>query len=396
MSFLDSYVDGSIILSSLGKKPKVAAKAIVKKKPVAKKAAPKPPVAQIEQDLGEPGYDESEAEMQAAVDAMEQGGEEDPFGDAGGGGDSGGDSSSSDSGGGGSAAPADAAAAAAPAAATPAAADVPAAPAGSGSMSFDMQTKSRYAGARTATAPTSSPAMNRQLDSSARSSYSAPARTSTVAPAATTRATTLATAAAPVNTATRTSTVSRTATPVSLAPTSRTGMLRTAVRGDDALPFIIASPIPSVSPEAWTRFVIGVRNGVPVGAVSESNELGMFSLKPKRLGDLKLLANVRSVRSPNGRMVWTGDFVPPMSAKRFLSDPSAQYQAFCASMKNYLTKLQSGEIARPDGGKPSGITLSGVLAILHRCGPSGLKTWNNEHDRFPDTIALYGRTNGIF
>ena len=42
------------------------------------------------------------------------------------------------------------------------------------------------------------------------------------------------------------------------------------------------------------------------------------------------------------------------------------------------------------------ITLSGALAILHRCGPNGLKSWSDESARFPMTVALFERTNGIF
>jgi hypothetical protein len=78
----------------------------------------------------------------------------------------------------------------------------------------------------------------------------------------------------------------------------------------------------------------------------------------------------------------------------FLTDPNLQYVTFVKSMKNYVDGLRSGTITKPDGGKPAGATLSGVLAILHRAGPQGLKNWNI--DRFQQTEELYERVNNIF
>ncbi len=382
MSLFDSYVDGSTVLASLGKKSKVPLKAVQKKVPAKPKANPGPPVAQIEEEMGQPDGD-VDAEMDAAVSAMDSefggGGEEPLEGGGGGGGDL--------------AIPSAAAPAAEPAA--PAAAETPAADPGYGPTSdvsnFRLTAMSRRVPQATGYYNASGPGLPRPSAPKSTLSTLSKVATAVVAPTRTVSKVASPVAVAPTRTATRVATTTTT------APTKSTA-LRTAtrVRGDEPLPFIISSPIPGISSDAWTRFVMAIRNGAQVGAVSDSNELGMFAMKPRRLGDLKLLTNVRTARSPKGRMVWTGDFPAPMTAKRFLSDPSAQYQAFVASMKDYVNKLRSGEIARPDGGRPDGMTLSGVLAVLHRCGPSGLKTWNNENDRFPDTIALYGRTNGIF
>lgn len=153
------------------------------------------------------------------------------------------------------------------------------------------------------------------------------------------------------------------------------------------------SELPGVSSEAWTKFARAMRTAQR-GAVSASNGIGGWELKPRRLADLGLMKNTSCVRSATGRMVWVGEFVSPLTLKDFLANTKLQYQAFSASMRKYLAGLRNGSIAKPDGGTPAGITLSGVLAILHRCGPNGLKSWNTK--QFPDTAALYESANGIF
>jgi len=167
------------------------------------------------------------------------------------------------------------------------------------------------------------------------------------------------------------------------------------VSGDDVLPFVVKSELPKVSDEAWTRFALAMRTAQP-GAVSKSNALGMFEMKPRRLADLDLVINLSCSRSKDGRVIWVGEFIPPLTAKMFLTDPNLQYVTFVKSMKNYVDGLRSGTIPKPDGGKPAGASLSGVLAILHRAGPKGLKNWNDESSRFEETETLYDKVNGIF
>ena len=65
-------------------------------------------------------------------------------------------------------------------------------------------------------------------------------------------------------------------------------------------------------------------------------------------------------------------------------------------MRRYVDGLRDGSVAKPKGGWPVGMTLSGALAVLQRCGPSGLVTWNDAGKRFPATVTLYERANGIF
>lgn len=160
---------------------------------------------------------------------------------------------------------------------------------------------------------------------------------------------------------------------------------------------VLESGLQGISDRAWTDFVYALKVAEP-GAVSDSNEHGMFAMKPRRLADLGVMGNLRCTRAPTGpkRMVWVGDFVKPMTREKFLASPGAQYKALCDSMRAYVRGLSDGSVPNPAGGRPADMTLSGALAVLHKCGPSGLKSWNDEGDRFPATVALYDKTNGIF
>lgn len=160
-------------------------------------------------------------------------------------------------------------------------------------------------------------------------------------------------------------------------------------------PRVLKSEIPNVSNEAWTNFVLAMKTAQPT-AVSASNSLGMFEMKVRRLVDLGLVRNAKRTRSPSGRLMWLGEFVPPLTEREFLNKPSKQYEVFINSTKSYISGLVDGSVNKPDGGFPVGMTLSGALSILHRCGPTGLKGWNDPSDRFSDTVALYEQTNGLF
>lgn len=152
----------------------------------------------------------------------------------------------------------------------------------------------------------------------------------------------------------------------------------------------LPSPISHVPREAWTTFCRAMQTQ-RLGQVSESNSLGLFELKPRRLGDLGLVDRLSLTRASNGRMVWVGSFKPPLSAKAFLTNPLLQYNSFVQSMVSYMREIRNGSIVLPDG-----MSLSGALAILHRCGPKGIVNWHQEKGRFPDTKAAYERAKDIF
>lgn len=141
-----------------------------------------------------------------------------------------------------------------------------------------------------------------------------------------------------------------------------------------------------ISDEQWTAFVRASMTA-PTSAVSASNALGAFELKPRRLADLGLVCNLRQTRSKkSGRTIWVGTFVAPLTTEHFLKNLAMQFRAFSASMSNYANRITQGEIEIPQGA-----SLSGALAILHRAGVAGLKGVRMSH-----TTAAFERANGIF
>lgn len=149
---------------------------------------------------------------------------------------------------------------------------------------------------------------------------------------------------------------------------------------------ILRSPLEGVPDEAWSTFVSASLTS-KFDAVSPSNHLGAFELTPRRLADLGLLKGLKRMQSKkSGRSIWVGKFVPPMTDKDFLKNPQIQFAVFKASMVDYSRRISVGEIQMP-----SGVSLSGALAILHRAGPSGLKG-----KRFESTQAAFEKVDGLF
>lgn len=164
-------------------------------------------------------------------------------------------------------------------------------------------------------------------------------------------------------------------------------------RMDDDDTVLLASEVEGASDEQWTEFVrrmISAR----LTAVSASNALGMFEMMPRRLADFGYVTQLQRAqpKRDNGkkRTIWVGKFVAPLTSKAFLRSPRAQYQVFCQSMRDYVRRIESGEIEPCDD-----LTLSGALAVLHRIGPHGCARWS-AGDRFTDTIAFVERVDEVF
>lgn len=155
----------------------------------------------------------------------------------------------------------------------------------------------------------------------------------------------------------------------------------------------LPSPLEGVSDDDWTKWVLVMRTSDP-NAVSNSNALGMFAFKLRRLEDIGLMRNVAPINArKTGHMGWTGEWIAPLSQDAFLNNPSVQYRALAASSQLYTMALADGDIAKPSDDK---ISLSGALALLHKCGPRGFEQWSDESKRKPSTVALYGAANEIF
>jgi hypothetical protein len=160
---------------------------------------------------------------------------------------------------------------------------------------------------------------------------------------------------------------------------------------DDGEDKKIPSALPGVDDDAWTQFVREMAIA-PLTSVSRSNALGMFAIMPRRLADFGLVKKLQRTQSANDplRTIWVAVFVPPLTCEMFLKNPQVQYRVFGQSMRDYAKKMNDGSIERDPR-----MSLSGALAILHRCGPSGLETWKNG-DRFPETMMTYDRVAGVF
>ncbi len=151
----------------------------------------------------------------------------------------------------------------------------------------------------------------------------------------------------------------------------------------------LTSPLPGIADAAWTRFVRACAQSA-LGAVTDSNALGMFEMMPRRLADFGFVENLKRVKAPSGRMVWVGDFVAPLTCEAFLHSPKAQYNAFTSSMADYAARIWRGVVE-----KPADVSLSGALALLHRLGPQGLESWQ-KGKRFEATRVVFERAQGIF
>jgi hypothetical protein len=145
------------------------------------------------------------------------------------------------------------------------------------------------------------------------------------------------------------------------------------------------SPLEGVSDKAWAKFVSGMMVGAFDQVHADANALGAFRLMPRRLADLGYITDLRQRKSRStGKTIWTGGFVGGVRA--FLESPRLQYAAFEKSMVDYAWKLKSGDIARP-----AGMSLSGSLAVLHRGGPTALRSKIR-----PATRALLEKVAGVF
>lgn len=162
------------------------------------------------------------------------------------------------------------------------------------------------------------------------------------------------------------------------------------------------SPLKGVTDEQWKAYLRALATPSHSGKVSAKLALGAFLFTYPRLADLGLVRNVRRA-TLNGRPVWTGDFVAPLTLERFLDSPTLQLEAMAKSAVDYAPKVRvlfdKYLGARFVGATNQPATLSGLLAIAHRGGLKGLASWvKNEGDRakFPNTTAAYNAANGIF
>ena len=73
--------------------------------------------------------------------------------------------------------------------------------------------------------------------------------------------------------------------------------------------------------------------------------------------------------------------------RAMLESPRVRKATGPLEVRDYVERVRSRKISLP-----SGMSLSGALAVMHRAGPSGLAG----DARFPETEALRNRAEGIF
>ena len=147
-------------------------------------------------------------------------------------------------------------------------------------------------------------------------------------------------------------------------------------------PALFRSPLEGVHDATWDRFVRAMSTQM-IRDISKGGGIGSFDLRPRRLGELGVLSNMR--RDENRR--WVGDFVAPYTRETFLQNAILQYKVFSLSMKKYDEELVKMNI-------PDGASHSGCLAILHCGGHGALEQWPDK--AFKNTRTVFDRTNNIF
>lgn len=151
---------------------------------------------------------------------------------------------------------------------------------------------------------------------------------------------------------------------------------------------LLRSQLPGVSDDAWTRFVRALETQ-PLDAVTGSGSLGCYEMRPKSLVDLGLMANLRT--STSGAL--EGDFFLPLTQRRFLASPVAQFNALCDILERFDADIGRKGVL--------GLSRSGALAVLHRAGRGGLKHWGGKKRwgskvKHESTLALVTAVEGIF
>jgi len=163
------------------------------------------------------------------------------------------------------------------------------------------------------------------------------------------------------------------------------------------------SPLPETDAAGWARFAHALRTGEP-STITPDGRLGMWALSPRRLGELGIMDNVRQVAGPGGRKLWAGEFRAPWTSAAWLADARAQLAALAVEAAHHRKAILAdaelrAHLGAPLAGETAPVTLSGMLAIAHVAGISGLKSWLAEpgdRQKFTRTTALFRRATGAF
>ena len=93
---------------------------------------------------------------------------------------------------------------------------------------------------------------------------------------------------------------------------------------------------------------------------------------------------------------WLGQWCQGLTEEKFLGNLPVQYAVFVRSMRAAAPKV-SPLVGKVVDGKIA--TLSGLLGVSHVAGERGVEGFVTDpqvRTRFPSTVAVWTRTNGIF
>lgn len=156
---------------------------------------------------------------------------------------------------------------------------------------------------------------------------------------------------------------------------------------------------PVANDRQWKRFARKLATQ-RVGEISVSGRMGLFGIGARRLKDLGLMTDVKKVEL-EGKSIYMGTFIPPMSMERFLHSTSIQYSIFKKSMLDYHKSIEESGLSKLIGQEigVESLTMSGLLGLVSQAGIKGAKGWlakPQERERFPHTTQTFLETNGIF
>lgn len=163
----------------------------------------------------------------------------------------------------------------------------------------------------------------------------------------------------------------------------------------------VAVPLEGVAPQVWVAFV---RHFVSPNVVTKHFRYGVFGMTVRRLVDLGVMKNPRSLRQKGGpqkggpSIVWVAKWVPPLNLEGFLRDTMGQYRLFAESIRRFANEAPVKEcVGREVDGQS--VTLSGALAVAHRGGLPGFDAWfreSKQRSQFKWTTQAFERCNGLF
>lgn len=187
-----------------------------------------------------------------------------------------------------------------------------------------------------------------------------------------------------------------TLTPLLLFPAALVGYaLAVSRRGLSMLPPERSSPLLGVPALSWSRFVT-IMAVSPKNRVSPRGRMGLFGMDGRRLADVGFMRSPRKVTIGAETGVWSGEWVAPLTEKKFLESPGAQYEALSRSVRKMAPKVAKHVGANVDGKK---VSLSGLLAVGHLAGEAGVASWVADpavRQKFGQTTRNFERANGLF